>query len=243
MLLSDGVVWHSSDHNSVTIGFQRLPVFRPSGGSIGNNGALTLTTALSRTYSGGIYLYFPANAIYAGSAAGIYYTVMSSTTAGTIYNNTYTGGIPTAPASPTAFVTTGPGAYTQTTSAVTLVSYTLPGGFAGERGIARLFAQTLCNNSAGTKSMTILMGSSTIHSTAHANKPGSRQDREVFFTPTKQVSQASTIATANQTTMAAAEVEYSENAANNLTFSFVATCLTADDWLGYFSSALEVDPQ
>ena len=101
-----------------------LPIGSPSSGTIGNNGALSAITALPTTYSGGIYLYFPADKIFAGSLAGHYYCVMSSATAGTIYNNTYTGGIPAIPASPTPFVTTGPGAYTQVTTEITALTLT-----------------------------------------------------------------------------------------------------------------------
>jgi hypothetical protein len=95
----------------ILIGQSSIPMVVASSGSIGNNGALTGHTALPLIYPH-CYLYLPADAIVAGSAAGWYYAVMSSTTAGTIYNNTYTSGVPTVPASPTAFATTGPGAYT-----------------------------------------------------------------------------------------------------------------------------------
>ncbi len=99
-----------------------VPVYVPSSGSIANNGALTLTTALPLIYPN-VYLYFPANAIAAGSAAGKYYCQMSSTTVGVIFNNTYVSGTPVVPTSPTAFVTTGPGAYTQTISTnITLIA-------------------------------------------------------------------------------------------------------------------------
>lgn len=111
-----------------------VPMILPSSGSIGNNGALTGITALPTTYAS-CYMYFPVNAIAAGVAAGLYYVVMSSTTAGTIYNNTYTSGTPTIPAAPTAFATTGPGAYTQTTGAeLTLLSLTVQGGVMGLSG-------------------------------------------------------------------------------------------------------------
>ena len=111
-----------------------IPIILPSSGSIGNNGALTGLTTLPATYAN-CYMYFPANAISSGSAAGLYYTVMSSATAGTIYNNTYTSGVPAIPGSPTAFSTTGPGAYTQTTaSAITLGTVVVTGGVIGAQG-------------------------------------------------------------------------------------------------------------
>ena len=113
-----------------------VPVFVPSSGIMANNGAITLTTALDTTYAN-CYLYLPANAIEAGSAAGLYFAQMSSTTVGTVYNNTYTSGKHAIPSSPTAFVTTGPGAYTQTTgSDITLLLTTLSGGAIGHPFIA-----------------------------------------------------------------------------------------------------------
>jgi hypothetical protein len=125
---------------SVNLAISGIPFGIPPSGSIGNNGALTgLATAFPHVFSRGIYLYFPYGAIYSGSAAGLYWTVMSSTTAGTIYNNVYlasTTTVPSVVASPTAFSTTGPGAYTQTTGAnIALAWFTIQGGLMGPRGV------------------------------------------------------------------------------------------------------------
>ena len=111
-----------------------VPFVIPSSGSIGNNGALSGITALPATITQG-YFYFPLHAISSTSAAGLYWVVMTNTTTGTIYNNTYTSGQPVVPASPTAFVTTGPGSYTQTTgSAINLVQAVVPGNSIGPDG-------------------------------------------------------------------------------------------------------------
>lgn len=140
-----------------------IPFAVPSSGTMGNNGALSGLTAFALTYSGGVYLYFPANAISAGSAAGWYYTVMSSTTAGTVYNNTYTSGVPTIPGSPTAFVTTGPGAYTQTTgAALTGVSLTVPANSIGPNGFIRVTTLWSFANTAGSKGHTVTYGGSNL---------------------------------------------------------------------------------
>ena len=114
---------------SATIGF-------PSSGSIGNNGALTGLSTFGTEYTSGYsaYLYFPLNAIAAGVAAGFYWTVLSSATTGTIYNNTYTTGDCIPPASPVAFSTTGPGAYTAPTgSNITTLNVVVPGNTIGPR--------------------------------------------------------------------------------------------------------------
>jgi hypothetical protein len=154
-----GLQWHTG-----------IPMILPSSGSIGNNGALTGITALPLTYSNGCYMYFPANAISTGSTAGMYYVVMSSTTAGTIYNNTYTAGAtPTIPATPTPFVTTGPGAYTQTTAAaITLLSLTIPGGSMGPNGSVEATCMWSNSGTTNNKTMSVLLGTTAINQVVQA---------------------------------------------------------------------------
>lgn len=137
-----------------------IPMILPSSGSIGNNGALSGLTALPTTYTS-CYMRFPANAIAAGVPAGLYYVVMDTNASGIIYNNTYTSGVPTIPASPTAFVTTGPGAYTQTTgSDITLLSITVPGGAMGIEGELEITPAFQHINNANNKIMKIKYGAS-----------------------------------------------------------------------------------
>jgi hypothetical protein len=134
-----------------------VPFIIPSSGSMANNGAITLTTALPITYSN-CYLYLPASAISAGSTAGWYFAQMSSTTVGTVFNNTYSSGKPTIPASPTAFVTTGPGAYTQVVTEQTAHSITIPGGSLGSQGRIKAYALMSCPNNANNKTLQIKYG-------------------------------------------------------------------------------------
>ena len=135
-----------------------LPLILPSSGSIGNNGALTAITALPDVYAS-CYMYFPADAIEVGSAAGMYYVEMSSTTAGTIYNNTYDGGTPSIPDTPTAFVTTGPGAYTQDTGVdIELFSYLIEANSLGINGSINMRALIQMANSADDKIETYTFG-------------------------------------------------------------------------------------
>lgn len=102
-------------------------------GSMGNNGALTLGTALAVTYSEGCYIHLPASAISAGSTAGWYWCVMSSTTVGTVYNSTYTTGTPVA-GTATAFATTGPGAFTGETTEIAAIRFSVPANSMGAMG-------------------------------------------------------------------------------------------------------------
>lgn len=141
-----------------TIFQEGVPVFLQSSGNMGNNGAFTLDTALDSIYAN-CYMYFPANAISAGSAAGKYFVQMSSATVGIVYNNTYTSGVPTIPASPTAFVTTGPGAYTQTTGAdIALMSFPLLGNSLGANGALFTYPHVICPNNANTKTTKMSVG-------------------------------------------------------------------------------------
>lgn len=216
-----------------------VPMILPSSGSIGNNGALTLTTALPATYSGGCYMYFPANAIAAGVPAGLYYVVMSSTTVGTIYNNTYSSGTPAIPASPTAFVTTGPGAYTQTTATeITLASITVPPSTIGSYGTLRYSAQPQWNNSAGAKVKTVKFGGTTFLSVSRTTTTNDewllsiRNQGEAA-----QVHANSVVPTSNITVTRRAI-----NTAQSQAFAVIGQVAVATDYILLESFSLEVMP-
>lgn len=135
-----------------------IPFILNSGSiNMGNNGVFTGMTALNTTYPNA-YTYWPVDTIAVGVAAGWYYTVFSSTSAGTVYNNRYTSGKPTVPASPTAFATTGPGAVTQTLTAITGPQITLPGGSMGPNGRLDLTQLILTNNTASSRSIATRLG-------------------------------------------------------------------------------------
>lgn len=146
-------------------------------GTMGANGAVTLGTALNTTYSGGIWLYFPAGAVYSGSTAGFYWTVMSSTTLGTVYNNTYVPGTSSfdIPASPTAVVDAGPGAYTGVTSEITAISVTVPGGSLGKHGILFYEQYSAFNNTAGNKRVLMRLAGTAMEDRYTTTEQGSAQ--------------------------------------------------------------------
>jgi len=145
-----------------------IPFIIAPTGTMANNGAVTLGVALPATYSNGCYLYLPANAISASSAAGWYYTVMSSTTVGTVYNLTYSSGQPYVPSSTTglAFSTTGPGAFTGVATAVTGPNWTLPANMMGPNGVLEMAAVYGCSGTTSSKTVAIKLGSATIYSQA-----------------------------------------------------------------------------
>ena len=139
-----------------------IPVGLAPSGSVAANGALTLGTALPAVYSvaasSGIWLRFPAGAAFSGSAAGLYYCIMSSTTAGTIYNNVLPSpGTPVAPATPTPIVAAGPGAYTATTASdIALLAVTIPAGL-DVHGFIESFIKIACASSANNKQIKTLL--------------------------------------------------------------------------------------
>jgi hypothetical protein len=142
------------------LGQSGLPFILPSSGSVGNNGAVTLTTALPRTYAA-CFMYFQSGALYAGSTPGFYYTAMSSTTVGTVYGNLYQGGQPLVPSTLTPIVATGPGAYTQLitgSNAVTAASFTLPGNTMGLNGQCEYRLTWQFPNNANSKQINTIFG-------------------------------------------------------------------------------------
>lgn len=153
-----------------------VPLIYVSSGTMGNNGALSAITALPKIYSGGAYMYFPINMICTvgsgGNAAGWYWVVMSSTTAGTVYNSTYTSGIPTAGTN-TAFSCTGPGTMTQTTGAeITAFQYTIPGGSATIGGWWRYRTTFYWNGNANNKIFRLKYGGSNFQSSTVTSNVG-----------------------------------------------------------------------
>lgn len=142
-----------------------LAMLIPSSGSVAANGALTLTTAipLSGGYSWGCYMYLPAGAAYAASVAGLYYVEMTANNTGTIYDNRYTSGSPTIPATKTPIVAAGPGAYTQTTSPVDLITVTLPANTLGANGRVLHQPAWVFPNNANNKVISTTFGGSNIY--------------------------------------------------------------------------------
>lgn len=135
------------------------PVFIAPTGTMGNNGAITLGTAMDRTYSEGMWLYLPAGAVAAGvpAAAAFRWTVCSTTTACTVYNDgTYDGsGIPS-DGTATPYVTTGPGAYAGVTAATVSLTVTVPANTLGATGAMFADWGVNHNGAAGNKTYEVL---------------------------------------------------------------------------------------
>lgn len=140
------------------LGQSTLPFVLVPSGSFGNNGAYTTANAAQVTAYPNAYCSVPAGAIATGvpAAQTWYYCTWQSTTAATFFNNTYTSGTPAIPGSPTAFATTGPGAFTQTTGS-NIPAYTLsiPGNTIGLNGSIVVQFSKSNNNSGNSKTFSV----------------------------------------------------------------------------------------
>lgn len=160
------------------LGQSGIPMLMPSSGTFTAAGALSGLTAFDQTYAN-CYLFFPANAIATVSAAGFYFAQMSSTTAGTVFNNVYTSGTPTVPAVLIACTTAS--SYTQTTAAlVNAITVTVPANSLGVNGSIRVSAMFQNNNSAGTKTYAVKWGGSNTLSTSASTNQSTNFIREWF---------------------------------------------------------------
>ena len=223
----------------ILVGQTGVPVILPSGGTIGNNGALSGITALPTTYSTGCFMYFPASAIFAGSLNGLYYVVMSSSTAGTIYNNTYVSGQPEIPASPTPFVTTGPGAYVQASSQIDLITFPVPANAMGKNGRLIIRGRASSNNNANSKSPRVAFGAMQLVNNSTASQLGGEfygqvQNRGVT---NAQVAPAGSFNTMGLTTNAASRGTEDTTAVVNVVFG--CTVPTAGDYVMWECAAVE----
>lgn len=151
-----------------------VPVGNAPSNTIGANGSFTGWTnavpaqTLSGYYDLGVWLYFPANSLSSNNAAGFYWTVFTSTTAGTVFNTTYTPGINSGPgswripSSPTPFSGTTGSAFTGITTNLTTHSLTIPGNYLGPFG--SIDCHVIHHNTAspGNKTVSTTFGGSNI---------------------------------------------------------------------------------
>lgn len=170
---SDGSAWYPPA-GPITLLSGGIPLGLPPSGNVGSNFAITLNTALQKTYSvantGGIYLYFAQNAINGNNSAGYYYCIMSSTTTGTVYNNVYMGNIPAAPPTTINFTGTPSGAFSLTTNTLYTAHTTIiPGNFLGITGVLRSDHYSSLNNNSNSKYCGVLFGGTVFLYSANSN--------------------------------------------------------------------------
>lgn len=207
------------------------PVYMAPNGTVATNGIVTLGTALRTTYSAGIWLRLPANAIVGGSA-GMYWAVMSSTTQGQVYTNFNDASAEFIPAVPSGALVAAVGsnaAYTQTTGAdVSLVTVPVPGGSLGSKGVLRFNGLTGWNNSAGAKTPKLLFGGTAILS---ATRTTTTNDEWLYsLRNTSTTTQIGTTASVPQS--ASSIANRTINTAINQAYVFSGQLAVATDYIG-----------
>ncbi|OHE77781.1 MAG: hypothetical protein A3F67_08050 [Verrucomicrobia bacterium RIFCSPHIGHO2_12_FULL_41_10] len=168
-----------------------IPVIVPNSSTVATNGNITVT-ALPATYSEGAWVYLPAGAVVSG-LAGLYWTVFSSTTAGSVKTN-YVDPATTefVPYIPTGTITTAVGsnaAYTTTTATdLPLVNITLLANSVSPGSAIKMFSRVTCPNAADAKTVTHLLGATSIGSQAFTTSTGGSLTTAAFArTLTKQI--------------------------------------------------------
>jgi hypothetical protein len=152
------------------------------------NNAWQLVWPFANTYPCGIWLYFPAGAVYAGSLAGSYWCVPSSIVRATIYDNRYTSpGTLTAPASPTPIVAAGPGVFTQSTSEITVFGYPLKGNMFAPNSAIRFTLKQSASNYSGAGSKQILIRASGTQLYLYAGAVSSNNVENIFISRNRGV--------------------------------------------------------
>ena len=209
-------------------------------GTMAANGAVTLGTALEFIYSSGCYIYFPAGAVYAGSAAGSYYCVMSTTAVGTVYNNTLGNGLPVIPSIPTPIVAAGPGAFTGVITEITLATLTIPANLLSAGGSINLDIQYLFNNSVGVKTFKEKLGG-TIGHTLTATTTVQIRSMKLFKNRGAKSSNYYALVS-NGAATAAAPNEINVNTAASWTYVITGQLAAATDRAGLESLSLLVSP-
>ena len=168
-----------------------IPIIIPNSSTVATNGGITLT-ALPDTYSSGAWVYLPADAVV-GGLAGLYWTVFSSTTAGSVKTNfinpattefipyTPTGTITTAVGSNSAYVT-------PTASDIALANITIPANSISIGSNIKTFCRVTCTSTSDDKIIKHLLGATTIGSQTFTTSTGGSLSTAAFSrTATKQV--------------------------------------------------------
>lgn len=223
-----------------------VPIGVAPTGTVGSNGAVTMGTAFIETYTNGLWLYYPANSITGANAAGFYWTVMSSTTVGTIYNTVYTPGTNTGagsfavPSSPTPFSGTTGGAFSNATNTnIPAIRLVVAGNSLGPNGNVKTRIAFRNNNTANTKTCLTTFGGTGIGFNAGVTTTLLNGQRSTFWNAGKTNVQAGytndTQNTSGAPQSAAIDTTVNQNLDVNLKLVTAAT-----DWIVMLSGELAV---
>lgn len=198
-----------------------------------NTGTASYGAVFTAVYNP-IYLSFPANVISASTVGGVYYSQCVSTTVCTVFNNAISGSVPVQISSPTAFSTTGTGAFAQTTGSLTLISFTLPANSLGPNGSATILLPSIVPNNANNRQAIIFLGGVQIADLTHgANYWGSikRTFRNAGVTNAQYMFSASSSGASEDTVNSSIPAALSLDTTTSLTFSLRAFTNTATDYV------------
>lgn len=229
----------------------------PSSGAVigANGGALTLGTAFIETYGptgatpfDGIWLKFNAGEVDTGSAADFWWVVMTSTTAGTVYNNHLppgSAGLNKPPTTPTLFTTNvGTGATTGSTAQTLGWLLSLAGGTLGANGSFELEMSMRSNVSAGSKQLQPKFGGANVGAAAQSTAASSVVDQTVrYFNKNNASRQGSTVKSSTATaSLTLAPTGSAVNTAAATTIGLDLKLATATDWVVCQFAAVKIWP-
>lgn len=227
----------------------------PSGSTIGANGAaFTAGTAFIETYGptggipyDGIWLYFPAAAIDTASLAGFYWVVMTSTTAGTIYQERIAAGsstLNTKSATATPFTTNAGSTNAGTTSQILGLLVNLAADYLGANGTFEIEQSLRSNASAGSKSFQPKFGGSNFGSGAASTTTSSVVDAVTRgYNANNKTRQRGVVKTTTGTpSLTLAPANGSVNTVNATTIGLDLKLATATDWIVCHYCAIKIWP-
>jgi hypothetical protein len=212
------------------------PVFIAPTGTMGNNGAVTLGTAMDRTYSEGMWMYFPAGAVAAGvpASATFLWTVCSTTTACTVYNSTFDGLSVPSDGVTTAYVTTGPGAYAGVTAATVAITVTVPANTLGATGAMFADWGVNHNGAAGNKTFEVLYSTTagTNYGFVGSTQSSGTVARTVIRNKTTGTQSGGTMVNYNGGSIASGIKFGASDTTASTTIVYRLTNATATNWMG-----------
>lgn len=225
-----------------------IPIVQLSTGSMGNNGAVTGLTATLQFPNA--YVVLPAGAIAAGvpAAEDVYFAQFSSPTACTVFNNRLADnlnsvGAPTIPASPTAFATTGPGAFTGVTTSRTLITIAIPAGAMGVSGEALIESDTEWSTAATNKTLTVAFGGTNLWTYTHTTTVQPEYNlARVKNRGSASVQRSAWTSCTGAATLQNANVAAAINTGNAVNVTFVTQKVTATENLIFHGARVSVVP-
>jgi hypothetical protein len=227
----------------------------PSGSTIGANGAaFTAGTAFIETYGptggipyDGIWLYFPAAAIDTASLAGFYWVVMTSTTAGTIYQERIAAGssaLNTKSATATAFTTNAGSTNAGTTSQTLGLLVNLTADYLGANGTFEIEQNMRSNASAGSKTFQPKLGGSNFGAGAASTATSSTVDAVFrgYNANNKSRQRGVMKSTTGTPSLTIAPANGTINTVNATTIGLDLKLATATDWVVCHYCAIKIWP-